>query len=64
MIAKYKNESWRARIVKRRTEYKQDHGYCMIVGIIIISLSTDGFFFSTKFAIALSTISKEKIEGL
>ena len=45
MIAKYKNESWRARIVKRRTEYKQDHGYCMIVGIIIISLSTDGFFF-------------------
>ena len=63
MIAKYKNESWRARIVKRRTEYNQDHGYCMIVGIIIISLSTDGFF-STKFAIALSTISKEKIEGL
>ena len=63
MIAKYKNESWRARIVKRRTEYKQDHGYCMIVGIIIISLSTDGFF-PTKFAIALSTISKEKIEGL
>ena len=44
MIAKYKNESWRARIVKRRTEYNQDHGYCMIVGIIIISLSTDGFF--------------------
>ena len=35
----------------------------MIVGIIIISLSTDGFF-PTKFAIALSTISKEKIEGL
>jgi len=47
---------------ERRTEYNQDHGYCMTAGIQLAYPQTS--FFSTKFAIARSTISKEKIEGL